>query len=606
MVDLTTGQKNVLEADGPMLVIGGPGSGKTTVSILKAAQAAGRDLGVEQRVLFLSFARATVSRVMEAIDEEEEVSAVDRKRIEVDTYHAFFWRLLKTHGYLVGLPRRLSILAPAAEAIALAPIRSRYPRGSQITEAQAAARAAEVEAERRRLAYEEGRVAFSLFADLVWRILDGSQRVRDLVALRYPAIILDEFQDTSGEQWRVVQALGRESLLIALADPEQRIFDFIGADPERLDHFRKAFSPKEFDLSTDNHRSNGTEIALFGNDVLTGRFRQADYTGVSIVTFPANQNQAFGSLVGRTLQARRRLIDADRKDWSLAVLVPTKQMTRIVSDVFRSPVGGMTAIPHSAAVDMEGTVLAAEMIAFLLQQQDGADHFDSFVALLANFFNGRGGDKPTQRNMTAATQVLTASAKWREREAAGKPVAKNNILIPAYQVALACRALALTGDPDRDWVAVRKIAEESPCPRMRVIGEEVRNIRLLERGSQLRQAMSQDWRDNGRYANALEIIRQAFIQEHFASAQKPESGVVVMNMHKAKGKQFDEVIIFEGWPVVVRGKIEANPNRIVRSNILDGSMIQARQNFRVSITRAKLRTTIMTPVTDPCVLLPPA
>ena len=602
-MELTEKQREILAADGHLLVTGGPGSGKTTISILKAAQAVDEALGPGQRVLFLSFARATVSRVAEAIQYEHQLPSEQRKRIEVETYHSFFWRIIKAHGYLLGLPRRLSLLPPPAEAIALSAIRNEMGADSKLGDTELAEKRGRETAERERLAMEEGRLCFDLFARYTGQVLHGSQRIRQLVANMFPVIVLDEFQDTNADQWHVVQALGEHCRLVALADPEQRIYDFQGADPERLDQFRDAFAPTEIDLSDDNHRSAGTEIALFGNEILRGRFTQEKYVGICCLGYPPNGDQAFTELVTRVYKARERLVKSGKNDWSLAILVPTKKMTRLVADKLREPPAGMTPVPHSAVVELEGAILGAELIAFLLQPPSGDQDIARLLDLLCNYFQGRGGDDPGQGDLQTAQKFREAHAEYVKRLTEGKAIRGNSILVKTFDTYEQARTLGLTGDPDVDWRAMRALIENGECSRLQGLAQEVRNLRLLDRGTQLRQGLAEDWRQNGAYINALSIVQQAFVQEHFATSQKPETGVIVMNMHKAKGKQFDEVIIFEGWPRISKGKIVANLDRIVRSNDPEYDGDQARQNFRVSVTRGKSRTTILTPKNNPCILL---
>jgi DNA helicase-2/ATP-dependent DNA helicase PcrA len=603
MVELTGTQQSIVDTNGHLLVTGGPGSGKTTVAILRAAVIADTMLQPAQSILFLSFARATVARIIEAVEEETAITPEAKRRIDIDTYHSFFWRILRTHGYLIGLPRRLAIVTPPNEAIALSTIRREYKAESKLTEAQKLEKRAKEAAERTRMATEEGRVCFSAFAPCVGKLLHASNKVRRLVSAAFPFVILDEFQDTTADQWHAVKALGSASTLIALADPEQRIFEFAGAEAKRIQQFKDTFHPSVFDLKADNHRSKGTDIATFGNDILTGKFSKSAYEGIHFKVFESNANQALAALHGETLQARGRRLKSGKKHWTVAVLVPTKRMTRQVSDAFRAPLGTMPVISHSAAIDMEGAILAAEFLALLLQQAPGQAGYKQAIDLICAYFRGHDGDAPSKASLLEADAVQNAFDRCASRMAAGASLPAKSIFHAIREAVDITRTITFTGDPDSDWLSARKVLEDSACPRLKEMAGEMRNIRLLDRGTQLRQALSVDWRNHGAYPNALAITRQAFVQEHFATAGRPERGVIVMNMHKAKGKQFDEVIIFEGWPRYANRKLVSNPDRIVRNNLRAADMGQARQNFRVSVTRAKVQTTILTPKSDVCVLL---
>nr|WP_257030146.1 3'-5' exonuclease [Achromobacter xylosoxidans] len=83
------------------------------------------------------------------------------------------------------------------------------------------------------------------------------------------------------------------------------------------------------------------------------------------------------------------------------------------------------------------------------------------------------------------------------------------------------------------------------------------------------------------------------LQEHFTAAQKDWRGLSLMTIHKAKGKEFDEVVIYEG----------SFSGRILPANADSRRIAQSRLALRVAVTRAIRRATIVTPQRDGCPFL---
>lgn len=573
----------LMDAAGHMLVMGGPGSGKTTIALLKAGSFVRQgQIQSGQKVLFLSFARTTITRVEERA--QQMLAPQVRAGIQIDTYHGFLWSLLRTHGYLL-LDRAypIQLLAPPEAAAALAGIEEEANR----------------QAEKERLFFEEGFLHFDLFAPLAARLLRRSETIRKIFSDAYPILILDEFQDTNDAEWEVIQLLGERSTVLALADPEQRIYEFRGASADRQAHFQDLFNPSIFDFETQNNRSSGTDIVQFGNDLLRGANRGRHYADVSLHLYPFRRpTSGLLDVKLRLLQRMQDIRKAGIRDWSVAILVPSKLLMLAVSTYIGSEqtIGTrrFPGIEHHVALETAGPSLAASLIGILLEVASSpiTDARARMIKAVIGHIKGNRGDKgPTQ----ASAKVANFLEEHIENKRSARGANQKALLESVDRVLQECRAIQLTGDPAADWLAVRSLIEENKLG-IREIGqivEDAKYLRLMNRGTALSSRLGELWRGRGSYVGAEQAVREALVEEHFSMSKSEPRGVLVMTMHKSKAKQFTETIVFEG----------EFQGRYVRDPSDPHVVAQARYLLRVAVTRAERHSSVFTSERSRCVLL---
>lgn len=566
----TSPKRDFLNEPGHVLALGGPGSGKTHVALIKARTEIQKGtLLPGQQILFLSFARPTVARIIEKA--KELVGKVELARVEISTYHAFAWSVLRSHSYLLNNRAPLRLLAPPEGAALLADVSKE-----------------DQEAEKRRLFHEEGRLHFDLFARLVAELLARSKNLARIYSDAYPTIIVDEFQDTNADEWAMVRELGRLSRLIALADPEQRIYEFRGAEASRLRDFDVEFNPLIVIFEGENYRSAGTDIAAYGADLITGRNKGKTYNDVDVVEYGFYHNRS------QHYQAKVQLIKAIKRvrqepSWSVALLVPSKSLMLQASDYLISQDDNLPSINHDVAMDAEAPALAASVIATILEGGAPEQVVDKLLQSLHTHIRGRTGSKrPAQGELELADFI---AAYLKSRKVRGQ---RRKVLIEeCLRIAEARRSMQLAGNPEEDWLAVRSLLAHSSSERVSRVADDAKFLRLLHKGASLRMALSELWKTQGNYVGANSAVRNALLQEHFSSALKEWRGVHLMTIHKAKGKEFDEVIVYEGRRI----------GRIVPEKSDPSRQVQARLALHVAVTRAIRRATIVTPRGARCIFV---
>lgn len=277
---LNPAQKEAVETvDGPLLIVAGPGSGKTRVITHRIAYLA-RVYGVSpHQIAAVTF---TNKAAREMRDRLQRLVGVGADSLTVGTFHSFCARLLRYDGDIIGLSPNYSIydsddqlnmIKQSLELAELDPKRN-HPRAVQsvISKAksllldsrgldQTAQNFFEESCARVYHHYEEllARNNALDFDDLLLKtvqLLRASDAIREKYQQRYQYLMIDEFQDTNIAQYRLAQLLtGEDHNVCVVGDPDQSIYSWRNADIRNILSFQQDYPEAKTIALEQNYRS---------------------------------------------------------------------------------------------------------------------------------------------------------------------------------------------------------------------------------------------------------------------------------------------------------------------------------------------------------------
>ena len=272
----------VTTSRGPLLVIAGPGSGKTRVIAHRAAYMVLADNVPPHAILAVTFTNKAAGEVRDRIHELTADGRGARSRPTASTFHSWAASVLRRHGETIGLPPAFSILdqqdqrtlvkqaiadagyddkrhtpAQAAEVISKAKTLLRSP-GECLREA---VDYAEEDLARIYQRYEEllrrnDATDFDGLLSGTYAVLTQNQQVLEQCQERHTHIMVDEFQDTNTVQYRLLSLMASQYRNIAaVGDPDQSIYGWRHAGPENISNFRSEYPEAPTVVLDVNYRS---------------------------------------------------------------------------------------------------------------------------------------------------------------------------------------------------------------------------------------------------------------------------------------------------------------------------------------------------------------
>jgi len=324
-------QAAAAQASGPLLVVAGPGAGKTRTLTHRLAHLVGERGAAPERCLAITFTRRACQELAERLTALAPAAA---EHITVATFHGLGLQIVREQHEALGLgadvgvvdeAQRLQLLGGSAPRRLLADISARKRTG------QPTGTDPQLEEALRR--YEEalrdrGLVDFDDLVALPVRLLEETPELTAAYRERWQHIAVDEYQDVDELQYRLLRQLAPpDGDLCAIGDPDQAIYGFRGGDVRFFLRFREDFPAAATISLARNYRSSPAIVAaatqaIAPQSLVPGRRMRAcapDEARARIVVAEAPTDRGEAEFVVRTIDrllggTSHHSIDSGRTD----------------------------------------------------------------------------------------------------------------------------------------------------------------------------------------------------------------------------------------------------------------------------------------------------
>jgi len=356
----------VEHGEGPLLIVAGAGTGKTTVIARRIAHLIETKQARPSEILALTFNDKAAAEMQERVDVLVPYGYAD---VTIRTFHSFGEEVLGGHGVEIGFAPGFTVLDATAQALFLAerldelgldqyaplsdPTRYLRTLGTYFHRAKdepiwpdeieriaerldGDERERELELARAYRRYNEllwksGFVDFGDLLALTVRLFDESPATLRRFQERYRFVLVDEFQDTNPVQFTMVKRLtANHRNLVVVGDDDQSIYAFRGAHLKNILEFREHFPDTAEIVLRRNYRSTREILKVSRRLIQVNRERLETRYGISKelatdATGPAAQYREFATEAEESSWIAKEIaagVEAGNRRWrDFAILV---------------------------------------------------------------------------------------------------------------------------------------------------------------------------------------------------------------------------------------------------------------------------------------------